>query len=87
MIAIIQINDYHTENAIVLPMNIIQTDAIGSYVYVTRPKDKFNAAYKQPVKLGLSYNGLAEVIDGVKIGEKVISAGSQDLIDGEYVRF
>ena len=40
MIAIIQINDYHSENAMQVPMNVIQTDQIGSYVYVVRPKDQ-----------------------------------------------
>lgn len=87
MIAILQINDYHVDNAVVLPMNFIQTDATGSYVYVVRPKDKYNAAFKQPVTIGISYNGLAEILQGVKPGEKVISAGFQELMDGEYVRF
>src|SRR5664279_4063988 len=58
MIAIIQINDYHTDKAIQVPMNVIQTDPTGSYVYVVRPKDKFHAAFKQPVVLGNSYNCL-----------------------------
>jgi RND family efflux transporter MFP subunit len=87
MIAIIQINDYHTDTAIQLPMNVIQTDPTGSYVYVVRPKDKFNAAFKQPVVLGNSYNGVAEVINGLAVGDKVISVGYQELVDGEYVRF
>ena len=87
MIAILQINDYHAENAVVLSMNYIQTDGDGSYIFVVRPKDNFNAAYKQTVKVGASYNGLAEIIEGVKPGEKIVSAGFQDLIDGEYVRF
>lgn len=87
MIAIIQINDYHTGNAIVVPMNIIQSDMTGSYVYVIRPKENYSAAYKQPVKVGMSYNGLAEVTQGLKEGDKVVSAGYQELIDGDYVRF
>jgi RND family efflux transporter MFP subunit len=87
MIAIIQINDYHSENAIQLPMNVIQTDLAGSYVYVVRPKDKYSAAYKQPVVLGTNYNGVAEVVKGLSVGDKVISAGYQELVDGEYVRF
>lgn len=87
MIAIVQVNDYHATSAIVLPMNVIQTDAKGSYVYVVRPKEQFNAGFRQYVKIGSSYNGLAEIVDGIKVGEKVISIGSQDLIDGEYVRF
>jgi RND family efflux transporter MFP subunit len=87
MIAIIQINDYHSDNAILVPMNVIQTDQVGSYVYVVRSKDKFSAAFKQPVVLGISYNGVAEILKGLAVGDKVISAGYQEMIDGEYVRF
>jgi RND family efflux transporter MFP subunit len=87
MIAIIQINDYHSDNAIQVPMNVIQTDPAGSYVYVVRSKDRYNAAFKQPVTLGISYNGVAEVLKGLSIGDKVISIGYQELVDGEYVRF
>jgi RND family efflux transporter MFP subunit len=87
MIAIIQINDYHTENAIQVPMNVVQTDHAGSYVYVVRSKDKYNAAFKQQVVLGNSYNGVAEVINGLAVGDKVISIGYQELVEGEYVRF
>ena len=87
MIAIIQINDYHSENSVLVPMNVVQTDQVGSYVYVIHPKDKFSAAFKQPVLIGNSYNGVAEILKGLAVGDKVISAGYQELIDGEYVRF
>jgi RND family efflux transporter MFP subunit len=87
MIAIIQINDYHSEDAVQVPMNVVQTDQEGSYVYVVRSKDKYSAAYKQQVVLGNSYNGVAEVIKGLAVGDKVISVGYQELVDGEYVRF
>jgi RND family efflux transporter MFP subunit len=87
MIAIIQINDYHAENAVVVPMNVIQTDETGSYVYVVRPKDSQSAAYKQPVVIGSSYNGVAEIVKGLSAGDKVVSSGYQELIDGEYIRF
>jgi RND family efflux transporter MFP subunit len=87
MIAIIQINDYHSDNSILLPMNVIQTDQVDSYVYVVRPKDKYNAAFKQPVVIGNSYNGVAEILKGLAIGDRVISIGYQELVDGEYVRF
>jgi membrane fusion protein (multidrug efflux system) len=87
MIAIVQINDYHSEKAVQVPMNVIQTDPTGSYVYVIRSKDRYNAAYKQPVVIGNSYNGVAEVMKGLSNGDKVISVGYQELVDGEYVRF
>jgi membrane fusion protein, multidrug efflux system len=87
MVAIIQINDYHSDNSILVPINVIQTDLTGSYVYVEHPKDKFNAAYKQPVVIGNTYNGVAEILKGLTVGDKIISAGYQELIDGEYIRF
>lgn len=87
MIAIIQINDYHNDNAILVPMNVIQTDISGSYVYVVRPKDKYNTAIKQPIEIGSNYNGVAEITKGLSIGDKIISTGFQELIDGEYIRF
>lgn len=87
MIAIIQINDYHTDNAVTVPMNVIQTDASGTYVYVIRSKDKYSAAYKQSVTIGSSYNGVAEILNGLAKGDKVVSTGYQELIDGEYIRF
>lgn len=87
MVAIVQINDYHSENSIQIPMNIIQTDNDGSYVYVVREKDNYNGAFKQPVVIGNTYNGIAEILHGLAVSDKVISAGFQELIDGEYVRF
>ena len=87
MIAILKINDYHSDKSILVPMNVIQTDNVGSYVYVTRSKDKYHAAFKQPVVIGNSYNGVAEILHGLEDGDRVISAGYQELVDGEYVRF
>jgi membrane fusion protein, multidrug efflux system len=87
MIAILQINDYHSGNSILVPMNVIQTDRVSSYVYIVHTKDKFSAAFKQPVVIGNSYNGVAEILKGLAVGDKVISAGYQELIDGEYIRF
>ena len=87
MIAILQINDYHSDNSILVPMNVIQTDNNNSYVYVARPKDKYDAAFKQPVVIGNSYNGIAEILKGLDDGDKVISAGFQELVDGQYIRY
>ena len=87
MIAIIQINDYHKENAILVPMNVIQKDLSGSYVYIVQPKDQYYAAFKQPVSIGNSYNGIAEIVEGLSENDKVVSVGFQELIDGEYIRY
>jgi membrane fusion protein (multidrug efflux system) len=87
MLAVVKINDYHSDSSVLLPMNVIQTDLSGSYVYVTRSRGQYDAAFKQPVVIGNSYNGIAEISRGLNIGDKVISVGYQELIDGEYIRF
>lgn len=87
MIAVLRINDYHSENSIQVPMNIIQKDLNGSYVFVVRKKDNYEGAFKQPVIIGNTYNGVAEILKGLTVFDKVITAGFQELIDGEYVRY
>ncbi len=87
MIAILRINDYHSENSILVPMNIIQKDLNGSYVFVVRKKDNYEGAFKQPVTIGNTYNGVAEILKGLTAFDKVVTAGFQELIDGEYVRY
>jgi RND family efflux transporter MFP subunit len=87
MLAIIQINDYHSATAFRMPMNVIQADESGSYVYVIRKKERYSEAVKQPVVLGNTYNGIAEILKGLAINDKVVTSGFQELIDGEYVRF
>jgi len=87
MLAVVQINDYHSNSSILLPMNVVQSDLSGSYVYVVRSKGEYNAAFKQPVVIGNSYNGVAEIEKGLNVGDKVISTGYQELINGEYIRF
>ncbi len=87
MIAIIQINDYHSDKSILVAMNVILNDQSGSYVYVVQSKENFTAAVKKPVVIGNSYNGIAEILKGLSAGDRIISSGYQELIDGEYVRF
>lgn len=87
MVAVIRINDYHQKNAIQLPMNIIQTDLSGSYVYKVETSGQYKVTSKQKVEVGNSYNGVAEIVSGLKEGDLVISTGYQDLMEGEYVRY
>jgi membrane fusion protein (multidrug efflux system) len=87
MIAVVRINDYHSENAIQIPVNVIQTDENGSYVYVVREKDNYSSAAKQPVVIGNTYNGVAEILKGLGKNDQVITSGFQELIDGEFIRF
>jgi len=87
MIAVVLINDYHSVNSITIPMNVIMSDLNGSYVYVVREKDEYHGAYRQPVVIGKTYNGIAEITEGLEASSRVVTTGFRELIDGEYVRF
>jgi membrane fusion protein (multidrug efflux system) len=86
MIAILKINDYRAENAMMLPVNLIQNDQEGSFVFVAEKGSFSYTARKHPIKAGQTYNGMVEITDGLKAGDLLISAGQIDLQDGETVR-
>jgi len=86
MVAILNINDYRNDKAIVLSQNVIQTDGTGTYVYVAKEEANQMVASKQKITLGLSNNGLAEVTGGLKPGDKVITVGYQELVEGTKIK-
>jgi RND family efflux transporter MFP subunit len=87
MVSVLKINDYSVQKAIVLPINMIQTDNKGQYVLLARQESNKYVAIKQPVQTGQLYNGLAEIISGLEPGQKVITGGYLSLNEGEIIRF
>jgi RND family efflux transporter MFP subunit len=86
MISVLKINDYKADNTIAIPVNMVQSDMNGSFVYVaiTNSPPK---AQKVMVKTGLSYNGIIEIREGLKAGDKVITSGYLDVEDGQPIKF
>lgn len=87
MIAVVKINDYTKETAIVIPINIIQNSMGSKYVYVVKQENNKKVARRQDVQPGLIYNGLAEILTGLKAGDQVVITGYQDMKEGQTVSF
>lgn len=87
MIAVLRITDYKNPKAMVVKVNLIQTDAKGTYVYVVESAKGKQVARKKYITQGMTYNGLAEVKDGLTEGDKIITAGQLSLSDGVEVKF
>ncbi len=87
MIAVVKINDYSVQKAIVLPLNLVQTDNKGNFVLVAKQENNQYIARKKPMQTGQQYNGLAEVTGGLEPGEKVITSGYMSLNEGQIIRF
>ena len=88
MIAVVRIKDYDNKNSLAIPQNYIQTAKDeGHFVFVAEVKDGKTCARKRIVTPFITYNGLTEVLDGLKEGDKVITTGYKDLYDGQLISF
>jgi multidrug efflux pump subunit AcrA (membrane-fusion protein) len=87
MIAYIKIKDYSNIKAFSLPVNLVQKDKDGNFIYIAKQNGKDWVADKRMIKTGKDYDGIIEVLDGLKSGDKVITSGYQNLNSGENVVF
>jgi RND family efflux transporter MFP subunit len=82
MVAILKIVDYKNDQALVVPINAIQKSETSEYV-CTAVNGK---AKKVDVKTGKVSDGKAEILSGLKAGDKVVTTGFQELNDGDSVK-
>lgn len=87
MIAYLKIKDYTNEKAFCLPVNYIQSNQDGKFIYIAKQSGNDWTAEKRNIKTGMDYDGTIEVLEGVTAGEKIITAGFQNLNPGEIVVF
>jgi membrane fusion protein (multidrug efflux system) len=85
MIAMMNIVDYTKRSALVVPINIVQSDPTGDFVFIAVQDGSNWKAVKQPVKRGSVYNGNAEILSGLKAGDKIIIVGYDDLNNGDAI--
>jgi membrane fusion protein, multidrug efflux system len=84
--AIMKIKDYSAANAIVIPVNMVQTDESGKYVYVMISGGNGKmVAHKMPVIIGEVYGNNVEIKGGLKGGEQLITEGYQSMYEGQLV--
>jgi len=87
MIAYIKIKDYTNPKAFSLPVNIVQNDNKGKFIYVALQNGNNWIADKRMIKTGKDYDGMIEVLEGISRGDKIITSGFQNLNVGEKVIF
>lgn len=85
MVATVRIQNYDRQNATVIPVDLVQKDETNSYVYVVGQEGGKAVAKKRVIQVGNAYNGKVEVTSGLKTGDQVISAGYQNLNEGQVV--
>lgn len=84
-IARVQIRDYASNNAITIPVNILQSDDKGKYILVAVTENGKLVARRKTVIVGELYADRLEVKSGLAIGDKIITEGFQSLYDGQLI--
>jgi membrane fusion protein, multidrug efflux system len=85
MIAMLKIMDYSNPSAVVIPINLVQNDPTGSFVFIAVNENGTTVARKTMVEVGKIYGGDAEITQGLKAGDKIISVGYDDLNNGDAI--
>lgn len=86
MIAVLKIIDYSDKDAFVLPIGAVQKSSDGEFVYVAENAGGKMVAKRKVVKSGMVYNGMTEITTGLEKGDKVITNGYQNVIEGDAVQ-
>lgn len=73
---------YENNNAILVPRNLVMNDENGKYVYL----ENNGAAEKRYIGNGMQSGALFEVKSGLNIGEKLVTHGAAQLVDGRKVK-
>ena len=87
MIAYVKIKDYSNDSVITLPVNYVQSNQEGKFLYLAQQADGKWIAKRTKIETGMDYNGNIEILSGITTGDKVITSGFQSLKDGELIIF
>ena len=84
--AIVKILDYAAANAVVIPVNVVQSDETGKYVYVlTKSSNGKTTAHRVIVTIGEVYGENVEIKAGLKAGDQLVTEGFQNLYEGQII--
>jgi membrane fusion protein, multidrug efflux system len=84
--AIVKILDYAAANAVVIPVNLVQSDESSKYVYVLEKQSNGKTiARKKAVTIGEVYGNIVEIKLGLSAGEQIITEGYQNLYEGQSI--
>lgn len=87
MFGTLRINDQQVEDAIVLPLDMVQQSELGPFVYVARQEGEAWIAERRNLTLGLTYKDEVTITEGLQAGEFLIISGYTDLSSGQTVEF
>lgn len=83
--AVVRIEDYKASNAITVPINVVQSDEKGKFLYIVETANGKTVARKKVVIPGEASGGLMEIKSGLTGNEQIITEGYQSVYDGQAI--
>lgn len=87
LLAELKFNDYTLEDAIVVPLEVVQEEVSGrKYVYTVGKKEGKEVAQKSYVTTGEGYQGNIIIEDGLAAGDRIILDGARSVANGDVIK-
>jgi membrane fusion protein, multidrug efflux system len=84
-VVVLKIADYASK-AFTVPVGAVQKSSDGEFVYIAANESGKTVAKRKTVTSGMTYNGLTEIKNGLAEGDRVITNGYQNVVEGDQVK-
>ncbi|MEY3598424.1 MAG: hypothetical protein RL521_846 [Bacteroidota bacterium] len=85
MVAVLKVVDYKNPTAVILPINSLLSSGNETYVYVVAKENNKEVAKKRVIVSGKTYDGWAEITSGLQAGDRVVTTGQFEIVEGSAV--
>jgi RND family efflux transporter MFP subunit len=86
MVGILKVSDFSSKNTIAIPIKNLLKNAEGYFVYLAENKDGQLVATQVPIKTGAVNGESIQVTEGLKVGDMLITSGSQSINPGDLLK-
>jgi membrane fusion protein (multidrug efflux system) len=86
VLATIRFSDYTNQDCVIIPTKLLQSSNGENYLFTAKNKNGKYRAHKTPIKTGRSYQGMTEILEGLKPNQLLITDGFRSVSDREIVK-
>jgi RND family efflux transporter MFP subunit len=86
MLAILTIKDYVIKDAVTVPVNLIQREKGGEFVFIAAEKDGKLVAKRVNITRGDTYQGKTVIKEGLQGGEQLINEGFREVAENSLIK-
>jgi len=86
MMAVLKMLIYSNDSAIVVPSILIKNDFTGEFIFIAEKENDKWVARKRYLQTGIKNNNQSVVLEGLLKGDKIITKGYAQVVDGSEIK-